>query len=217
MKKYVAEFLGTFMLVFLGTGAVVIAKGDTLTIGLAFGLAITIMAYTFGNVSGGHFNPAVSTAMLINHRLNIQDFIGYVISQFLGAIAASAIVRALVGSLNLSQDQLGQTIFPNISSFAAFCTEALITFFFVLIILMVTSNKFGNANLAPLAIGISLAFLIIFALNLTGGSLNPARSFGPAIFAGGTALVDYWVYLIAPVVGAVIAAFVAKWFGSEEA
>lgn len=216
MKKYVAEFLGTFMLVFLGTGAVVIAKGDTLAIGLAFGLAIMIMAYSFGGVSGGNFNPAVSTAMLINGRLNFKDFIGYVISQFAGAIAASAVVKGLVSSLNLPTNQLGQNDFPNISSMTAFMVEVLITFFFVIIILMVTSNKFGNPTMAPLTIGFTLAFLIIVALNLTGGSLNPARSFGPALLAGGTALSHFWVYLIAPVVGAVIAAFVAKMFGSEE-
>ena len=215
MQKYVAEFIGTFMLVFAGTGAVVLAKGDPLTIGLAFGLAITIMAYAFGNVSGGNFNPAVSLAMVINSRLSISEFIGYVVSQFLGAIAASAIIKTLVGDLGLATNQLGQTDFPKISAGTAFWVEILITFIFVLVILMVTSDRLGNANLAPLAIGLTLAFLIIVALNLTGGSLNPARSFGPAIMAGGSALSHYWVYLLAPLVGAAIAAFVARWFGSE--
>ena len=216
MQKYVAEFIGTFMLIFAGTGAVVLAKGDPLTIGLAFGLAITIMAYAFGNVSGGNFNPAVSLAMLINSRLGLSEFIGYVISQFLGAIAASAIIKTLVGDLGLATNQLGQTDFPKISAGTAFWVEVLITFIFVLVILMVTSDRLGNANLAPLAIGLALAFLIIVALNLTGGSLNPARSFGPAIMAGGSALSHYWVYLLAPLVGGALAAFVGRWFGSED-
>ena len=215
MQKYVAEFIGTFMLVFAGTGAVVLAKGDPLTIGLAFGLAITIMAYAFGNVSGGNFNPAVSLAMLINNRLSLTEFVGYVISQFLGAIAASAIIKTLVGDLGLATNQLGQTDFPKISAGTAFWVEVLITFIFILVILMVTSDRLGNANLAPLAIGLSLAFLIIVALNLTGGSLNPARSFGPALMAGGSALSHYWVYLLAPLVGGALAAFVGRWFGSE--
>ncbi len=110
----------------------------------------------------------------------------------------------------------GQTDFPKISAGAAFCVETIITFLFVFVILMVTSERFGNSQMAPVAIGLTLAFLIIVALNLTGGSLNPARSFGPAIFAGGTALSHYWVYLIAPVVGAAIAAFVGRWMGSED-
>lgn len=215
MQKYVAEFIGTFMLVFAGTGAVVLAKGDPLTIGLAFGLAITIMAYAFGNVSGGNFNPAVSLAMLINNRLSLTEFVGYVISQFLGAIAASAIIKTLVGDLGLATNQLGQTDFPKISAGTAFWVEVLITFIFILVILMVTSDHLGNANLAPLAIGLALAFLIIVALNLTGGSLNPARSFGPALMAGGSALSHYWVYLLAPLVGGALAAFAGRWFGSE--
>ena len=203
MKKYLAEFLGTFMLVFLGTGTVVVAKGGTLTIGLAFGLAITIMAYAVGGISGGNFNPGVSIAMMINKRLAVKDGIFYIIAQALGSIAASAIIYIYVHALNISAAQ-------------AFGVETLITFLFVFIILMVTSEKLGNAQMAPLAIGISLAFLIIVALNLTGGSLNAARSLGPALFAGGSALSHYWVYLLAPTVGAIIAAFVAKFMGSEE-
>ena len=185
MRKYFAEFIGTFVLVFLGTGTVAIANtGETaigyLGIGLAFGLAVTIMACAVGGVSGGHFNPVVSLAMMINKRLD------------------------------------GQTDFPNITAGEAFLFEAIITFLFVFVILMVTSEKYGNAALAPVAIGLALAFLIIVALNLTGGSLNPARSFGPAVFAGGTALSHYWVYLLAPLVGAAIAAVAAKLMGSEE-
>lgn len=228
MRKYFAEFIGTFVLVFLGTGTVAIANtGETaigyLGIGLSFGLAVTIMACAVGGVSGGHFNPAVSLAMMINKRLAIKDGVAYVISQFVGALAASAVLSIFIKALNLPKDGFGQTDFPNITAGEAFLFEAIITFLFVFVILMVTSEKYGNAGLAPIAIGLApiaiglaLAFLIIVALNLTGGSLNPARSFGPAVFAGGSALSHYWVYLLAPLVGAAIAAVAAKFMGSEE-
>lgn len=216
MKKYFAEFLGTFMLVFLGTGTVVIAGGDTLAIGLGFGLAITIMAYAVGGVSGGQFNPAVTLAMMINKRTSVKDGIIYWVSQFLGAIAASGFLSIFIKALDLPSDGFGQTDFPDISAGTAFLFEAVITFLFIFVILMVTSKKYGNSTMAPVAIGLVLSFLIIVALNLTGGSLNPARSFGPAIFAGGSALSHYWVYLCAPLVGAVVAAICGKLMGSEE-
>lgn len=222
MRKYFAEFIGTFVLVFLGTGTVAIAHtGETaigyLGIGLAFTAAIIVMASAVGGVSGGNFNPAVSLAMMLNKRLAIKDGLFYILSQFLGAIAASGVLSIFIRALKLPTDGFGQTDFPNITAGEAFLFEAIITFLFVFIILMVTSQKYGNAELAPIAIGLALGFLIIVALNLTGGSLNPARSFGPAIFAGGSALAHYWVYLLAPLVGATVASFAARMMGSEEA
>ncbi|RAY09197.1 MIP/aquaporin family protein [Levilactobacillus brevis] len=216
MQKYLAEFFGTFVLVFLGTGAVTVAAGNTLTIGLAFGLAITVSAYAFGGISGGHFNPAVTTAMLLNRRINGRDALGYVIAQVLGATVASAFMKLFVSGLGLATNQLGQTDFPKISAGLAFLVEVLVTFLFLLIILNVTSDRHGNGDFAGLTIGVTLAFLIIVALNLTGGSLNPARSFGPAIFAGGSALSHLWLYILAPEVGAILAALVARVMGSEE-
>ena len=216
MRRYAAEFIGTFMLVFLGTGAVVIAKADTLTIGLAFGLTVTVMAYAFGGVSGGHFNPAVSIAMMINKRLEAKDGVFYIVAQFLGAIVASGLLSVLINALDLSRTGFGQTDFPKIGAGVAFLVEVIVTFSFILVILLTTSDRFGNSQMAPLAIGITLSLLIIVALNLTGGSLNPARSFGPAIFAGGSALAHYWVYLAAPIVGAILAAFTGRLLGSEE-
>ncbi|MFD1671533.1 MIP/aquaporin family protein [Agrilactobacillus yilanensis] len=215
MQKYIAEFFGTFMFVFLGTGAVTVAAGSTLTIGLAFGLAITVSAYAFGGISGGHFNPAVTTAMVINRRLDGKTAIGYVVAQVLGATAASLMIKIFVSGLGLATNQLGQTDFPKISVGLAFLTETLITFLFLLVILNVTSRYHGNSDFAGVAIGVTLGFLIIVALNLTGGSLNPARSFGPAIFAGGSALSHLWLYILAPELGAVLAAFVARIMGSE--
>ncbi|MFC6261769.1 MIP/aquaporin family protein [Levilactobacillus fujinensis] len=216
MQKYTAEFMGTFMLVFLGTGAVTVAAGNTLTIGLAFGLAITVSAYAFGGISGGHFNPAVTTAMLINRRIGGKDAAGYIVAQVLGATVASAFIKLFVSGLGLATNQLGQTDFPKISMGLAFVVEALVTFLFLLVILNVTSDRHGNGDFAGLTIGITLAFLIIVALNLTGGSLNPARSFGPAIFAGGSALSHLWLYILAPEVGAILAAFVGRMMGSED-
>ncbi|WP_414840920.1 MIP/aquaporin family protein [Enterococcus saccharolyticus] len=155
MRKYCAEFIGTFVLVFLGTGTVAIANtGETaigyLGIGLAFGLAVTIMACAVGGVSGGNFNPAVSLAMMLNKRLEVKDGIFYIISQFLGAIAASGVLSIFMNALGLPKDGFGQTDFPNITAGQAFLFEAIITFLFVFVILMVTSKKYGNAGLAPL-------------------------------------------------------------------
>ncbi|WP_159722476.1 MIP/aquaporin family protein [Enterococcus sp. CSURQ0835] len=215
MKKYFAEFIGTFMLVFVGTGTVVIAKGSTLTIGLAFGLTITMMALSVGSVSGGNFNPGVSLAMMIDRRLSVRDGIFYIIAQFLGSLVASGFLAIFIRALKIPAHHFGQTDFPAISAGQAFLFEAVITFLFVFVIMMVTSEKYGNPNGAPFAIGLTLAFLIIVALNLTGGSLNAARSFGPAVLAGGTALAHYWVYLLAPTLGAVVAAYVARLMGSE--
>lgn len=216
MRKYIAELIGTFMLVFLGTGAVVVAKADTLTIGLAFGLTITIMAYAFGAISGGNFNPAVSVAMMLNGRLSVKDGLSYIVAQFIGAAMGSGVLAIFIQALHLDKTGFGQTDFPKIGAGVAFFVETLVTFIFVLVILMVTSERFGNQQMAPLAIGITLSLLIIVALNLTGGSLNPARSFGPAIFAGGSALAHYWLYLVAPVLGAILAAFAGRLMGSEE-
>ncbi|MGX7163413.1 MIP/aquaporin family protein [Enterococcus massiliensis] len=216
LRQYLSEFIGTFMLVFVGTAVVVIAQVDPLTIGLAFGLTVTMMAYAVGKISGGHFNPAVTIAMVINDRLPIRDGLFYILSQFIGATVASAFLSLLIQANKLPKDGYGQTDFSTISAGMAFTVEAVITFLFVFVILMVTSKKFGTATMASFAIGLTLSFLIIVALNLTGGSLNPARSFGPALFAGGSALSHYWVYLLAPIVGAVLAAFAARFMGSEE-
>ncbi|WP_125607005.1 MIP/aquaporin family protein [Lapidilactobacillus bayanensis] len=217
MRKYISEFLGTFMLVFIGTSSVVIAKGNVLTIALSFGLAITVSAYAFGGISGGHFNPAVTTAMLINRRISATEAVAYIISQVLGATVASLFVKIFVGALSLPTNQLGQTDFTKISTGVAFLVEVLATFLFLLVILNVTSKDHGDAARAGVVIGLTLALLIIFALNLTGASLNPARSFGPAIFAGGSALKHIWLYILAPEIGAVLAALCSKYLlGTED-
>lgn len=221
MRNYFAEFIGTFVLVFVGTSVVTVGNPTasplgTLGIALAFGLAVTVMAYAVGGVSGGHFNPAVTLAMVINRRLNAREGLFYVISQFIGAIVASGVLSIFVRALKLPVHQLGQTDFPKIGAGTAFLVEVLVTFLFVFVIVMVTSQRFGNAQLAPLAIGLTLALMIIATINLTGASLNPARSFGPAIIAGGSALSHYWLYLIAPLVGGAIASFAGILMGAEQ-
>lgn len=218
-RKIFGEFIGTFMLVFIGTGMVAFSTNpDPLTIGLAFGLSITIADYAVGHggLSDGHFNPAVTIAMVLNKRATIKEAVFFIIAQFVGAIAASACVGGFGSALGLPAGTYGQTDFPDISAGAAFAFETLISFLFIFVILMVTSKKYGSKQMASIAIGLTLGFLVAIALNLTGGSLNPARSFGPAIFAGGDALAHYWVYLCAPILGGVIAAVVAKFMGSEQ-
>ncbi|MCV3296831.1 MIP/aquaporin family protein [Oenococcus kitaharae] len=216
MRKYVSEFLGTFLLVFIGTSSVVIARGSVLTIALAFGLAVTISAYAFGGISGGHFNPAVTTAMWLNKRIGLADAIGYIVSQIIAACLASWLVQLFAKGLGQAANQLGQTDFPKISVGLAFTVETLATFLFLTIILNVTSKEHGNSDFAGLIIGLTLALMIVFSLNLTGGSLNPARSIGPALFAGGSALSHLWLYIIAPEVGAIIAAYVSKFLLQSE-
>ncbi|MGL9997461.1 aquaporin Z [Enterococcus sp. DIV1537a] len=221
MKKYLSEFIGTFVLVFMGTGTVVIAGSEGLrigylSIGLSFGLAVTIMICAVGNISGGHFNPAVSLAMVINKRLSIKDGLLYVLSQFLGSFFASGILSIFIKALGLPDGEFGQTDFSSVGIDLAFIFEVLITFLFVFIVLMTTSEKNSNQWLFPLSIGLSLSILIVVALNVTGGSLNPARSFGPAFFAGGASLEHYWVYLTAPLIGGGLAAISSKFMGSEE-
>ena len=231
MRKYIAEFLGTFMLVGVGTGSIVYSAASTqspLTVALAFGLALAIAIYTFGPISGGHFNPAVSLSMAIQKRLSWVDFGGYIVAQFLGAIVASAAVyggvAAYLKSSTVSTALSGQTM--TVSQFVsyvglgqanyatgerlnAFAFEFVLTFLFVLVISIVT--KLTNVP-APLVIGLFLAVLIIVALPITGGSFNPARSLSPAIFVGGKALKHLLVYIPAQLIAGALAAFAANYF-----
>ncbi|MCC8440845.1 MULTISPECIES: MIP/aquaporin family protein [Leuconostoc] len=231
MRKYIAEFLGTFMLVFFGTGSVVysaITTQSPITIGLSFGLALAVAIYAFGHISGGHFNPAVSLSMAIQKRLSWVEFVGYVLAQLIGAIVASgavylgvtaylkstSVTTALSGqSMTVKQfvtlAGLGQTNFADGQGWYAFAFELILTFLFVLVISIVT--KLANVP-APLIIGLWLAVLIIVALPITGGAFNPARALGPAIFVQGKALGHVWVYLVADLLGGALAAFAANFF-----
>lgn len=211
LKKYAAEFIGTFVLVLFGCGSAATAGGELgyLGIALAFGLSIVAMAYVIGPISGCHINPAVSLAMFMSRKLKGTDFIGYVISQILGAIAASALLYAIIVSAGMPTTGLGQNGFGpgygiGITALMAVIVEVVLTFVFIYTILGVTSNE-SNGNITGLVIGLTLAFVHILGIALTGTSVNPARSLGPALLLGGQALSQLWVFLIAPLVGSALA------------
>ena len=216
-KKYLAEFIGTFVLVFFacGTAAVVGCSAEKgtgyLLTALAFGLVIVAMAYSIGNISGCHINPAVSIAMLINKSLSFVDFIGYVIAQFAGSIAGAATLMAIVGK----ESGLGANALYNGKVLTSFIIEIILTFVFVIAILGVTS-KTENSSVSGIVIGLTLTLVHILGISFTGTSVNPARSFGPALFVGGEALSNVWVFLLAPLVGGVLAALVYKFLTSNK-
>ncbi len=218
MKKYVAEFIGTFVLVLFacGTAAVVGCQKESfdaayLLTALAFGLVIVAMAYSIGNISGCHINPAVSIAMLASKKMSVKDFIGYVVAQFAGAIAGAAVLMALIGT----EKGLGANGLFQDDVMRSFLVEVILTFVFVIAILGVTS-KTENGAVAGIVIGLTLTLVHIFGIYFTGTSVNPARSFGPALLVGGDALRNVWVFIAAPLVGGVLAAIVYKFLSSEK-
>lgn len=218
IKKYVAEFIGSFVLVLFacGTAAVVGCSAENgtgyLLTALAFGLVIVAMAYSIGNVSGCHINPAVSIAMLVSGKMNIKDFIGYVVAQFAGSVAGAAVLMALVGK----ESGLGANALYNDSIGLSILVEIILTFVFVIAILGVTS-KTENSAVAGIVIGLTLTLVHILGISFTGTSVNPARSFGPALFVGGDALADVWVFIVAPLVGGVLAALCYRFLDSKKA
>lgn len=222
MKKFVAELIGTFMLVFVGTGAVVFGNGlDGLGhfgIAFAFGLAIVVAAYSIGTISGAHLNPAVSIAMFVNKRLSSSELVTYILGQVVGAFIASGAVFFLLANSGMSTANLGENALANgVTVFGGFLFEVLATFLFVLVIMTVTSASKGNGAIAGLVIGLSLMAMILVGLNITGLSVNPVRSLAPAVLVGGAALQQVWIFILAPIVGGVLAALVAKNFlGTEE-
>lgn len=216
VKKAVAEFIGTLVLVLVACGVASVTgckfpQVGYLATALAFGLVIVAMAYSIGNVSGCHINPAVSIAMLISGRMTIKEFLAYVIAQFTGAIAGAGILAYFVGST----DSLGQNGLFNEDIVKSLVVEAVLTFIFVLAILGVTSRK-DNSNVAGLVIGLSLVLVHLIGIPFTGTSVNPARSLGPALLAGGDALANVWVFIVAPLVGGVLAAFVYKFLDGRK-
>ncbi len=211
IKKYLAEVVGTFVLVTFGCGTAV-AVGCDSTFGsgyiltaLAFGLVIVAMAYSIGNISGCHINPAVSLAMLIRKQLSLVDFCGYVISQLIGATLGCVVLGIVFGfdcGFGANQIQDGWT---NGSIGAALLVEVVLTFVFVLAIIGVTS-KVENTAVSGVVIGLTSTLVHILCIALTGTSVNPARSLMPAIFAGGDALSQVWIFIVAPLVGGALAA-----------
>ncbi len=233
-KKFISEFVGTFMLVFFGCGTAVVmtklaAKAASLLgvselvftlvpIALAFGLVLTACCYTIGKVSGSHVNPAVSIAMLIDGRIDVIECVEYIIAQVLGAIAgAGALSLVLDSTKNLgangfeSASALGSAI---VTPVVALVIEAILTFVFILVILCVTADK-ENKH-AGLVIGLTLALVHILGIPFTGTSVNPARSIGPALLQSGNAINYLWVFIIGPIVGGILAALFYKFVLKDE-
>ena len=186
----------------------------------AFGLVIVGMAYTVGNVSGCHINPAVSLAVLISGRMSITDFIFYVISQCLGAISGAACLKIIfsMGQVTDMTGGLGSNGLAGVndSIAAGLIVEILLTFIFVLVILGVTDSKYNHGSFGGVVIGFALVMVHILGIGLTGTSVNPARSIGPAIFAGGAALSSLWVFIVGPFVGAALAALIYKLIAKKD-
>ena len=216
-KRYAAECFGTMVLVFMGCGSAVVlgceTDGGHLAVALAFGLAIVAMAYTIGNVSGCHVNPAVSLAMLMHKKIDVSDFFGYITAQTLGAIAGAGLIKLLLyfGVVDLTGGLGSNGISGAGGMWGALVVEILLTCIFVLVILGVTSDS-SKGSVAGIVIGLTLTFVHIIGIPLTGTSVNPARSIGPAIFAGGDALSNLWVFVVGPLAGAVLAYGVFKLF-----
>lgn len=221
MRQYMAEFIGTFFLVFIGCGAAAIGgdKLGILGICMAFGFAIIAIAYSIGPLSGGHANPAVTLGMLAAGRINPKDTVGYIIFQCLGAIIAAGVLALLVsGKLSgysIAQDGLGQNgwgygIMGGYDFISALIFEFIATFIFVTVVIQATQEG-APRQLAGFAIGTTLAAVLIVGSQITGGSVNPARSLGPAIFAGGTALNQLWLFLVIPSFGGLTAGLLFRY------
>ena len=226
MKRYISELIGTMVLVLFGCGSAAIAGSvlGTFGIAMAFGLSIVAMAYVIGDISGCHVNPAVSIGMWIDGRLETKDLLVYIVFQLIGAIIGIALLVMIINSApslgGYAATGLGQNGFGSASSVGldvvgAILVEIILTFVCVFTVLGVT-KKAENATVAGIVMGLTLAFVYLLGIPLTGASVNPARSLAPALFLGGQALEQVWVFILAPVVGAVIAGILFKGLTSED-
>jgi len=224
-RSWVAEFVGTFLLVAFACGMAVLGDSrfaGALGVALAFGFVLATLAYALGPISGCHVNPAVTLGMLVTRKVSVPQAVGYWIAQFAGALAGAAVilfiakarengVDPLVGANALATNGYGVVDKVNFSpggygAAACFIVEILATFILVFTVLMTTDSKHGAGGLAGLIIGISLFVGHLLAINVTNASINPARSFGPAVLVGGTAMQQLWMFIVAPLAGAVVAA-----------
>ncbi len=222
MKKYIAECIGTFVLTLLGCGTAMFLGCNTpagvVGTAIAFGLTVIAMAYTIGAISGCHINPAITFAVALSGRMSWKDACGYWCGQIVGGILAGAVLLLLAGVVSAPDltGGLGSNGVDNAGGVGgALLVEAIATFIFVLVVLGSTDAKKGAGNLAGLAIGLTLILVHLVCINLTGTSVNPARSLGPAIFAGGAALANVWVFFAGPLIGAALSACVWKYLGKE--
>lgn len=221
--QFFAELIGTFALVLFGTGVVAISSMDTLAglygvgvlgIAAAFGVSVLVMCYVIGGITGCHINPAITVAMLVAKKVSGPQAVAYILAQLIGATLASFVLLTILkgmpgftmGEWSLGANGWGEGYQNEFNLQSAFLTETVMTFLFLFVIFGATS-KFGTSSMAGLAIGLSLMLIHLFTIPVTGTSVNPARSFGPAIFAGGMALQQLWLFFVAPILGAVLAAF----------
>lgn len=217
MKSYVAEVFGTFCLVFIGCGSVVlggfgdlIPSGGALAIAFAFGIAVVAMAYAIGPISGAHLNPAVTLGAFLAGRLPAKDVAPYMIAQVVGGIIGALVLWIIAsGDADGAPANLAANGWSTYSTSAAFLAEVVATFVFVMVILGVTSEKHSTA-MAGLVIGLTLTAIHLFSVTITGTSLNPARSIGPALFSGGAAIAQLWLFIVAPLLGGAAAGLVYK-------
>lgn len=226
MKKYLAEAVGTMVLVLMGCGSAVFAGSvagtvgagvGTLGVALAFGLAVVAMAYTIGGISGCHINPAITMGVWLSGRMKGKEAGGYMLAQVVGAIIGSAVLYALVSTGGHEGPTCtGANSFHDGAMWQAFIAELVFTFIFVLEVLGTTDEKKGAGNFAGLAIGLSLVLIHIVCIPITGTSVNPARSIGPALFQGGEALSQLWLFIVAPLLGGALSAVVWKVMGNEK-
>lgn len=219
MKKYILEFIGTMVLVLFGTGIAVLSSANLVATSLAFGLSIVAMAYVIGPVSGCHVNPAVSFAMYLKKKITLKEFLFYVLAQVLGALVGSLLLYLILGA-RIGKDALGTNGFLELSStgislLGALLVEVILTFVFIYTILGVTSDE-KYASVSGIVIGLTLAFVHLLGIRLTGTSVNPARSLAPAILAGGKALEQVWVFIVAPMVGSLLAALTHKYLNKGD-
>lgn len=226
MKKYIAEMVGTMVLVLMGCGSAVFAGSaagavsagvGTLGVALAFGLAVVAMAYTIGGISGCHINPAITLGVWLSGRMNGKDAGMYMLFQVIGAIIGSAILWTLVATgTHGGPTETGSNSYGDGMMLQAFLAEMIFTFIFVLVVLGTTDSKKGAGNFAGLAIGLTLVMVHIVCIPITGTSVNPARSIGPALFEEGKALSQLWLFIAAPLIGAALSAFVWNAIGNDK-
>lgn len=217
MKKlYFGEILGTFALIFIGC-TVAVLSGNLLTTALAFGTTVVVMSYTIGHLSGGHFNPVVSLAMAVKKKITWNDFLHYILAQFVGGIFGILAVYVITHDRNgLGSNQVSAlSSSESISIFIGLFTEILVTFFFIFVILMVQSKQ-ELEKFAGLIIGITLSLLILVAGPVTNASLNPIRSLAPALIEFGKPLEQLWIFILGPTVGSLLAVFVYNFVPQDE-